>query len=105
MHRCLQRRKSYSTYAKAYVLPLTIRRNYLSICQLNRIIGTYPRLINELLPLELFDQHYELRNNSKLQLPRIRTETQTESFLHSLTRLWNSPTPNLRDYKSHNAFK
>jgi len=35
----------------------------------------------------------------------IRTETYRKSFLPSSTRLWNSLTPNLRDYTSHNAFK
>jgi len=86
--------------------PLKIRRNYLNLYQLHKIIcEACPPYFNDLLPLERSDGKYDLRNYSKLKLFRIRTETYRTSFLPSSTRLWNSLTPNLRDYTSHNAFK
>ena len=86
--------------------PLNIRRNYLKLCQLHKIIcEACPPYVNDLLRLERSVRQYELRNYSKLKLFRIRTETYRKSFLPSSTRLWNSLTPNLRDYTSHNTFK
>jgi hypothetical protein len=86
--------------------PLTIRRNYLKLCQLHKILsGTCPPYVKELIPLERPDGQYELRNASKLKLPRIRTETYRKSFLPSSVRLWNNLSTNLRKHTSHSAFK
>ena len=86
--------------------PLKICHNYLKLCQLQKIIcEACPPYVNDLLPLKRSDGQCELRNDSKLKFSRIRTETYGKSFLPSSTRLWNSLTPNLCDYTSHNAFK